>query len=116
MQVDSMAVLLPRVKNGEAQAMEAVLDELNISMDEDSLHTHWASASQEEMDKIKMKDVAVREGLVPNVIGMGAKDAVYLLEQEGLRVSMTGIGRVVSQSIQPGRKLTKGQSISITLK
>lgn len=116
MQVDSMAVLLPRVKNGEAQATEAVLDELNISMDEDSLHTHWASASQEEMDKIKMKDVAVREGLVPNVIGMGAKDAVYLLEQEGLRVSMTGIGRVVSQSIQPGRKLTKGQSISITLK
>ena len=58
----------------------------------------------------------LREGLVPLVVGMGAKDAVYLLEQAGLHVTLTGIGRVASQSIPAGHKVVKGQGIWITLK
>jgi cell division protein FtsI (penicillin-binding protein 3) len=58
----------------------------------------------------------VREGLVPRVTGMGAKDAVYLLESCGLQVTLSGMGSVVSQSIPPGQRLTGGQSITITLR
>ncbi|UQT36359.1 PASTA domain-containing protein [Parabacteroides distasonis] len=47
---------------------------------------------------------------------MGAKDAVFLLEQAGLRVSLSGVGRVVSQSIQPGQRVSKGQTVLLTLK
>ena len=53
---------------------------------------------------------------VPNVIGMGAKDAVYLLENIGLKVNLTGKGTVVAQTIIPGTKVTKGQTIGIQLK
>lgn len=117
MEVDSTAVLLPRVKGGEVRAIESVLDRLDIPMDEDSLQARWAMTTrEEEVRKVRLKDVTLREGLVPLVVGMGAKDAIYLLEQAGLRVSMTGIGRVASQSIPAGHKVVKGQGILITLK
>ena len=52
---------------------------------------------------------------VPNVIGMGAKDALFLLEQSGLRVQMHGMGKVRSQSLPKGSAFQKGQSISLRL-
>ena len=117
MERDSMAVMVPRVKGGDLRAVEEVLDELDIKADTDSLETKWvvASAEQEE-NKVKLSDLTIREGLVPRVVGMGAKDAVFLLEQAGLRVSLSGVGRVVSQSIQPGQRVSKGQTVLLTLK
>ncbi|MDR2621366.1 MAG: PASTA domain-containing protein [Dysgonamonadaceae bacterium] len=53
--------------------------------------------------------------LVPNVVGMGAKDAVYALEKVGLRVALTGHGEVKSQSLFAGAKVSKGQTIVIQL-
>jgi cell division protein FtsI (penicillin-binding protein 3) len=53
---------------------------------------------------------------VPDVKGMGAKDAFYLLKQAGLRVGLSGYGRVVAQSISAGQTAQKGAYIQITLK
>ena len=55
------------------------------------------------------KEVEIIDGLVPNVYGMAAVDALYLLENSGLRVMLYGSGRVVSQSIPPGVKVKKGE-------
>lgn len=55
------------------------------------------------------------EGVVPNVIGMGLSDALYLLEQRGMAVSVTGKGSVVSQSREAGAKYMAGDTISISL-
>jgi cell division protein FtsI (penicillin-binding protein 3) len=51
---------------------------------------------------------------VPSVVGMGLKDALYLLENRGLRVSFSGYGKVASQSLMPGTAVA-GQTISIRL-
>ena len=56
------------------------------------------------------------QGKVPNVKGIGAKDAVYMLEACGLNVRITGRGKVTSQSLQPGTQVRKGQTIHLTLK
>jgi len=53
---------------------------------------------------------------VPNVVGMTAKDAVYLVEQTGMRATVKGHGKVVSQSIFPGKEVHKGVLIELTLK
>lgn len=53
---------------------------------------------------------------VPSVIGMGAKDAVYLLESKGLKVHLVGVGKVKSQSIANGSIVRKGQTVTLTLK
>ena len=57
-----------------------------------------------------------KEGLMPNVVGMGAKDAVYLLESAGLKVHLSGIGRVRRQSLPAGSRIVKGRTVALTLK
>ena len=47
---------------------------------------------------------------------MGARDAIYLLEKVGLRVSVEGRGKVVRQSIPVGRRVSRGERITIVLK
>jgi cell division protein FtsI (penicillin-binding protein 3) len=51
---------------------------------------------------------------VPSVVGMGLKDALYVLENRGLKVQFSGYGKVVSQSIGSGTQVA-GQTISIRL-
>ncbi|WP_462255069.1 penicillin-binding protein [Ferruginibacter sp.] len=53
--------------------------------------------------------------VTPNVVGMGLKDAVYLLENSGLKVTTAGRGRVVNQSIAAATNFKKGQTISLVL-
>ncbi|MFN6114747.1 MAG: penicillin-binding protein [Flavobacteriales bacterium] len=53
--------------------------------------------------------------LVPNVLGMGLKDALYVLENRGLRVRISGNGMVRRQSIPPGTRARQGTTIVIEL-
>ncbi len=54
--------------------------------------------------------------LVPNVVGMTLKDAIYILESRGLNVAFSGKGRVRKQNISPGKLIKKYKSISISLR
>ena len=117
MERDSLAVLLPAAKNGNLEALENVLGKLDVEANTDSLETKWVVTKREEGDEeLHLRDLTIREGLVPSVIGMGAKDAVYLLESAGLRVALDGMGRVSAQSIGAGARISKGQTIRLTLK
>ena len=53
--------------------------------------------------------------LVPNVVGMTLKDAIYILESRGLNVTFSGKGRVRKQNISPGKLIKRYKSISISL-
>ena len=55
------------------------------------------------------------DSVTPNVVGMGLKDAVYLLENLGLKVIVTGRGRVMNQSLVAGTNFKKTQNISLIL-
>ena len=52
---------------------------------------------------------------VPNVKGMSAMDAVAMLENIGLKVKFSGVGKVRAQSIKKGEKLVKGSTIVLKL-
>jgi cell division protein FtsI (penicillin-binding protein 3) len=54
-------------------------------------------------------------GIVPDVTGLSLKDAVYLLENEGLSVFVVGRGRIQTQSVAPGTTVMKGQEIVLQL-
>jgi cell division protein FtsI (penicillin-binding protein 3) len=53
--------------------------------------------------------------VMPKVVGLGLKDAVYMLENSGLKVAAAGRGKVIYQSLQEGTAFTKGQIINIQL-
>ncbi|SEM99611.1 cell division protein FtsI (penicillin-binding protein 3) [bacterium A37T11] len=52
---------------------------------------------------------------IPDVRGMGLKDAMYLLGNSGLKVHVSGMGKVVKQSVEPGNKIIQGYPITIEL-
>lgn len=71
---------------------------------------------REDQGKAIMEQRFVGTATVPNVIGMTAKDAVYLIESAGMKVRMEGFGRVISQSIKAGTQSAGGVNIQIVLK
>ena len=58
----------------------------------------------------------VYKGVVPDVSGMSLKDAVYLLEKEGLLIHINGKGKVRAQSVAPGTIARRGQEIRLDLR
>ncbi|MEP6926555.1 MAG: penicillin-binding protein [Ginsengibacter sp.] len=60
-------------------------------------------------------NTAVPENKVPDVTGLGLKDAVYLLENLGLKVEAKGRGKVIYQSLAQNTDFHKGQSINLQL-
>jgi cell division protein FtsI (penicillin-binding protein 3) len=71
---------------------------------------------REAADIIDSRDLTLTAGIMPDVTGMGLRDAIYLLENSGLRVYYTGRGRVARQSPQAGARISRGATVSIELK
>ena len=64
---------------------------------------------------ITVQPKTLYRNVMPDVTGMGLKDAVYMLENSGLQVQVQGKGKVQGQSIAPGTRIAKGQSIILQL-
>ncbi len=65
---------------------------------------------------LKNEGLTLTGGVMPDVVGMGLRDAVYLLENSGLTVHYSGHGRVVRQSPKAGAKISKGAAANIELR
>jgi len=113
--VDSLLQKEPPLKNGNWTHSRKMLTLLGLPVGETEEPAEWVHVEKDSTAYLP-KPLTVNGSLVPNVRGMGARDALYLLEEAGLRVLLSGAGRVVSQSISPGSRLVKGQTITITLK
>jgi cell division protein FtsI (penicillin-binding protein 3) len=74
----------------------------------------WVQTTKGD-ESILTDPLNMHEDLVPNVREMGVKDAVYLLENAGLKVVVRGRGKVMEQSISHGSKIVKGQKIVLTM-
>ena len=106
---------LPRVKAGAREVVEDAMEELNLKYEKDA--SDWISMSKsEEYNELVANPRPILTNLVPNVVGMGATDAVYLLESCGMHVQLYGKGRVVRQSIMNGQNIVKGSTITLILK
>ena len=105
---------MPKSKSGYKDHIEEVLDELDIPMNDRSKTSNWVTVLRTD-DDLEFKDKDVAKNIVPDVKGMCMKDALFLLENVGLKVSVSGKGTVVKQSITPGSKAARGQRILIEM-
>ena len=115
--IDTNTVVIPHVKAGEMRQTQRVLEELNINIQgkiADSGKEVWGS-THAAPQAVVLESRGIMQNFVPSVIGMGAKDAVYLLESKGLKVNLVGVGKVKSQSIANGTIIRKGQTITLTM-
>ena len=115
--IDTNSVVIPNVKAGEMREAQRVLEELQINVQgkiADSGKEVWGN-THSAPQAVVLESRSNMQNFVPSVIGMGAKDAVYLLESKGLKVNLVGVGKVKSQSIANGTIVKKGQTVTLTL-
>jgi cell division protein FtsI (penicillin-binding protein 3) len=105
----------PKVKAGYNPDAQLVLKKLGVNYKDLSNNQLWSTAGLTE-NYITLEPRRVDETHVPNCVGMPMNDAVFLCENAGLRVFVSGSGRVVSQSLTAGDVFVKGQSIKLELR
>jgi cell division protein FtsI (penicillin-binding protein 3) len=94
---DSSSVFKPAVKEGNTTAADYVLTDLNIK------------------DKPQLQQKTESKEMIPDVTGMGARDAVYALEKRGVKAIIRGRGKVKSQSLYAGTAVKQGMKCEIYL-
>ena len=104
----------PDVGNGYRNDLSDVLRELKIKYNRTG-NSEWV-ASRERGDTINIVPVKMETGLVPDVRGMTLRDAIYILENSGLRVSYSGRGKVRRQSPEHGARVREGSQVSLELR
>ncbi len=103
----------PISKDGNAYDLKRTLKFLNIPYSQNESN-EWV-ATKSKPDKIALHQRIIGKNTVPNVVGMSAKDAVYLIESKGMVAQITGYGTVKRQSISPGSPVFNGGVVEINL-
>ncbi len=104
----------PPVMYGNHRDLLWLCKELEIPVSKESDASEWVVTFRED-DGIRFAPRAIHANTVPNVVGMNVRDAVYILEQLGLKASIDGHGKIRNQSISPGNRINSGQEIILTL-
>ncbi|MBX2983474.1 MAG: penicillin-binding protein [Flavobacteriales bacterium] len=101
---------------GNRADLLTVLDGLNIPVRIEG-DGEWAATQATDSAVVVAPRAVPAEGtgMMPNVIGMGLRDAMYILENHGLRVRLTGSGMVKRQTPAPGTRPLKGSTVTLEL-
>ncbi len=118
---DSVSVHVPDVKTGNIRAADYVLHNLGFNPQGGWNGAYamgkpvWGRAENTASTvKIEKTTVTARH-IMPDVMGMGARDAVYMLESRGAKVVLQGRGKVRHQSKKAGTVIQKGEKIILEL-
>lgn len=102
---------MPDVKDGYKKSAQKVYSAFGIK-------ALFASVNENQLDTnngIAYKEVKLNKGTVPDVTGMGLKDALFVLGNSGLKPVVMGQGEVKNQSLAAGTPIYKGTRILIEL-
>ena len=116
---DSTRQFIPKVLSGDLAKASTVLRGLGKRSlmrraDRMVADSVWGPVSSDS-GRYVMNYVEYADGVVPDVRGMGAADALYLLERMGMRVSLEGVGKVKSQEPARNARFRKGDRIQLKL-
>jgi cell division protein FtsI (penicillin-binding protein 3) len=99
---------------GATNDMRQVMNTLQWKYTDSAGDGKWVKMYAENYEPVINGQLVSRKN-VPDVRGMGLKDALFLLENMQLKVVVRGRGKVKAQSMEPGMAFTKNQSITLEL-
>lgn len=119
---DSASVFVPQVFNGNILAADYVLSHIGIPVNKSWTGSYangnpiWGGGDIKGRSKVNLfQRKQYSDKYMPDVTGMGARDAVFLIEHRGVRCTLIGRGRVVKQSLEPGHFIKRGDRCQLTL-
>ncbi|SNC66856.1 cell division protein FtsI (penicillin-binding protein 3) [Hymenobacter gelipurpurascens] len=107
---------VPFVQVGMQEELAMVFGQLGVGHEGATSADDWVrTSSDSNSQKLSLRPMAVRPGRVPNVAGMTLRDALFLLENRGLRVRTLGTGRVKTQSVAAGSAVRRGTMVILQM-
>jgi cell division protein FtsI (penicillin-binding protein 3) len=107
-------IKIPYTKNSYKDELKFALTDLGIEVNDEEVSSDWVLTTK--LDScVKLTNRSISKNLMPNVKGMGAKDAVYILENMNLSVELRGRGTILKQSIAPGSRISKGELVVLEM-
>lgn len=92
---------------------------LGLPVSSSSSENNFVVRNYEDSTRVTLSETNIegllKKGVMPNLNGLSAKDALYLLENNGFHVKIFGMGSVKKQSIEAGQKFNKGDKITLIL-
>ena len=111
---DTVNSHLPFAHTGMQSDLQDAYSFLGYGISKVDVRAAWTQAIPTE-SKIVLYPTVTSRNLMPDVSGMGLRDALFLLEEMGLKVVVNGKGAVVSQSLKPGSFVSKGMPVVLEL-
>lgn len=105
---------VPVSQDGYREEILEVYSQLETQVEDLGRNADWVETYNRNIH-VELKDQVIQQNIMPDVKGMGAKDAMFLLENQGLKVNMKGFGKVKYQSIPKGTRIRKGTHVKIEL-
>ena len=99
---------------GYAPDIQKIYRALSMGYADSMQQQDWGRAYAEN-GKSVLKAQPIRSKVMPNVKGMALRDALFLLENMGVRVAVKGKGRIITQSIPPGTALDRPLQVVLEL-
>jgi cell division protein FtsI (penicillin-binding protein 3) len=112
--VNQVAVNVPVSKSGNADDLKEVFGQFGVKLKDHSEGYGWVT-TQTGKDTVGIERRTVAEDITPNVVGMGLRDGLFLLEKCGYEVKVSGSGMIKEQSLKPGTPTVEGRTIYIKL-
>ncbi len=103
---------------GMKSELSSIFTSINLPYTDSGAGGYWRNLQMKNNSGVlntPLISTSTSGSVTPNVVGMGLKDAVYLLENMGLKVTATGRGRVMNQSLVGGTTFNKNQNIALIL-
>ena len=108
----------PDVASGMGEASKRVLASIPVTNRNEIIsginNNRWVTFSS-DTNAVSVEPLEMAKDSLVSVKGMGLKDAIYILENQGYKVKFTGHGKVVSQTPQAGCDLPKGETVTLQL-
>jgi len=101
----------PYIASGKSEELQSIFDYLKLPF-KSPAQGDWVTAAN---NAGQFQQVETEKSVVPNVSGMSLRDALYILENKGLKVNFNGKGKVLTQSISPGTPLAPNSTIELVL-
>jgi len=113
---DSVQILKtsPKFLAGNRKDLKQICTVLGLANNSDKIEDEWIKSTVSS-SYFTFSSVTPKVGVVPDVNGMGIRDAVYLMEKAGYKVTFTGKGKVEKQSVEPGVFVNRGTIINLQL-
>lgn len=111
---DTMRPHQPVMRPGSTASAQSGMQKLGSANIVAGSASQWTRQEQNGKNTMVVADNTA-DGTMPDLAGYGLRDAVLRLERQGLKVSATGYGSVVSQSVKPGDPIKAGMNVSLVL-